>query len=243
MNFEQSDPRIPRIIARLRRVQQQREKRIALLATALWLTDIEQASPLERPHIVFTLSKSYTGWAMGGAYPNDAPPESSELGSSIWRCERAMFESSWKAEKLTEALWKHVCADVAAEVERRIAESVKPKTWIGEYEFDVPCVTPRFALLDLNRAYGWESGLVPLDAVVEPDHAEATYRLMRPARVRLLARFNRRGEKWFFCEPHGRVGGEYHPHRKPWKLVDNVWICGWCARTESGAPGNATEPR
>lgn len=46
-----------------------------------------------------------------------------------------------------------------------------------------------------------------------------------------------------FCEPHGRVGGEYHPHRKPWKLVDNVWVCGWCAGTEAGALGNATEPR
>jgi hypothetical protein len=36
-----------------------------------------------------------------------------------------MFKSSWKAEKLTEALWKHVCADVATEVERRIEEARK----------------------------------------------------------------------------------------------------------------------
>lgn len=39
-----------------------------------------------------------------------------------------------------------------------------------------------------------------------------------------------------FHEPNGRVGGEPHPRRRPWKLVDNVWICGWCTGT---APGTA----
>jgi len=120
MKYEQSDPRFARIIARFRRVQQLREKRIALLATALWLTEHERASPLERPHLVFSSYECYTGWDSTAV--ND-PPAPTELGSLLWRCDHAMFQSARKAEQLTESLARQVLADVAAEVERRIVEA------------------------------------------------------------------------------------------------------------------------
>lgn len=120
MKYEQSDPRIPRIIARFRRVQQLREKRIALLATALWLTEHEQASPQERPHIVFSSYESYTGW---DSTAEKDPPAPTELGSLLWRCDRSIWQSARKTERLTESLSRQVLADVAAEVERRVVEA------------------------------------------------------------------------------------------------------------------------
>lgn len=60
--------------------------------------------------------------------------------------------------------------------------------------------------------------------------------MSRPLRKRCPVCKKLRG----FSEPPGDQGGEDHPSRKPWQKINNVWVCGWCAGTPTGAIGRGT---
>lgn len=62
--------------------------------------------------------------------------------------------------------------------------------------------------------------------------------MSRPLRKRCPVCKKLRG----FCEPSGDQGGSDHPSRKPWKKIENIWVCGWCAGTPTGAVGRGTVP-